>query len=232
MASQSQAMSRHPLYYLPSVTFAVEDVLFQVPRYKLEAHSKVFRDLFTLPVGEGLSAEGSGDDNPIKLESIKSADFEIFLGYLYPMSKLTPQGHEEWISVLKLSTMWDFVGIQRRALREVSATLESKTPLELIALANEYKVPRWLLDAYSALVKQREVLGQQEIDALGLETAFRLLQIREGTYRCAARASYGNGRNFSGLENTIVHVFYQQLKDAGFCGSEDEVPEEISLLDE
>ncbi|KZP09949.1 hypothetical protein FIBSPDRAFT_938248 [Athelia psychrophila] len=224
-------LARDNLYYWerPMITFAVEDTLFKVPQKEFEEKSGLFSDLFSLPARLVSTTEGSSDDNPIHLESIDPNDFRRLLMVLYPENcmNVTPQGHEEWISVLKLSTMWDFVDVRTRALREVSATLESKTPLDRIALAKEYKVPRWLLDAYIALVEQSEPLEKKEIDALGLETVYRLLQIREDTWRNSKGTKGKVLREFHGLEDRIVDNFYEQLKDAGYSGSRDEVPQQI-----
>ena len=70
--------SRHPWL---NVTMQVENRLFRVPRQSLESQSKIFRDMFSLPVAE--DTEGSSDNNPIRLDGIKKEEFKRFLEVLF-----------------------------------------------------------------------------------------------------------------------------------------------------
>ena len=70
--------SRHPRL---NVTMQVENRLFRVPRQSLESQSKIFRDMFSLPVAE--DTEGSSDNNPIRLDGIKKEEFKRFLEVLF-----------------------------------------------------------------------------------------------------------------------------------------------------
>lgn len=136
-----------------------------------------------------------------------------------------PQGHEEWISILKLSTMWDFVDIKKKALIEVSATLHDMMPLDRILLAKEYKVPRWLFEAYFALVERNEPITQKEVDALGFDVVYRLLQIREESWRNSKGTRSGSvRRSFGGLDQRVVHDFYKELRDVEYSGLITDIP--------
>lgn len=55
------------------MTIQVENCLFKVPRQTLEFQSKVFRDMFSLPASA--VAEGSSDNNPIRLDGIAKEEF-------------------------------------------------------------------------------------------------------------------------------------------------------------
>jgi hypothetical protein len=101
--ASSQKHVRDDLYYWDSVTFLVspklvtllcipthdclveqvESKLFKVPRRYFEKNSNIWRDVFTLPLGNN-QAEGSSDENPIRLESISSIDFQGLLRVMYP----------------------------------------------------------------------------------------------------------------------------------------------------
>ena len=60
----------------------MEHTLFKVPKYYFETHSSFFSGLFSLPVGDKL-AEGSCDENPIKVEGVSKPDFKLFLIAMY-----------------------------------------------------------------------------------------------------------------------------------------------------
>lgn len=126
--------------------------------------------------------------------------------------------------------MWDFAQVRSQAITQLSATIQSKTPLERVSLAKEYKVPKWLFDAYFALVKQDAPLGQQEVDALGLDAAFRIVQIRKVSWRNANVYEYSTHREFSETKNKIEHDFCNELRDVGYCVSEDEIPQSIPIV--
>ena len=66
------------------VCLQVENRLFKVPRRVFVQESQVFRDMFSLPVPEGVKAEGASEDNPLKLDGIIAIDFVRLLRFLYP----------------------------------------------------------------------------------------------------------------------------------------------------
>ena len=56
-----------------------------MPKHELVGQSAVFRDMFTLPSGEGNGkVEGGSDDNPILLDSVSRDAFKLLLKMLYP----------------------------------------------------------------------------------------------------------------------------------------------------
>jgi hypothetical protein len=102
--------------------------------------SEVFADMFLLPSGLAMRSEGQDRDHPIVLEGYKKDEFTCLLKVMYPTYVhvificidfiylwtfdrarfLTPDGtldlqlkKEEWVSVLKLSTIWDMTKVCR-----------------------------------------------------------------------------------------------------------------------
>ena len=55
----------------------------KVPRIYFETHSDFFKDLFSLPGGDK-PAEGTCDENPIKVEGVSKMDFKQLLTAMYP----------------------------------------------------------------------------------------------------------------------------------------------------
>lgn len=128
---------------------------------------------------------------------------------------------EEWISVLKLSTLWEFDHIRDKAITEVSKQWRKSAILDKIALARKCKVSRWLLEGYVELVKQEQPPAENEVDALGYVAVYRIFRLREESYRKAldsARGgySYSAQRTFDGLESKIKDQFQEELKDARY----------------
>jgi hypothetical protein len=62
-----------------------------VPRYPFVRTSEVFRDMFSLPVPDIPSVEGSSDENPLFLEGVDKADFRCLLKVMFPMSVVLHQ---------------------------------------------------------------------------------------------------------------------------------------------
>jgi hypothetical protein len=57
----------------------VEGCLFKVPRQPFENNSQIFRDMFGMPEIVDSPREGSSDEHPLRLEGVKSWDFEQLL---------------------------------------------------------------------------------------------------------------------------------------------------------
>lgn len=84
---------------------------------------------------------------------------------------------EEWISVLKLSTLWGFSDLRENAIGELSwSTMD---PISRVELARKYRVKEWLLAGYRDLVKRPASISMEESERLGWRTAIQLYQLRE-----------------------------------------------------
>ncbi|KAJ7250484.1 hypothetical protein B0H12DRAFT_662849 [Mycena haematopus] len=135
--------SRDQEYYLESITFQVEDCIFNVPRYHFEHTSEIFASMLTLPAGDGVQAEGQSDQNPIVLEGISKVDFRALLKVLYPLSILNTDKwmtKDEWISVAKLSTQWRFLEARALAIKQLLDRSDFGL-IKCIVLGRQYNVP-------------------------------------------------------------------------------------------
>jgi hypothetical protein len=118
---------------------------------------------------------------------------------------------DQWVSVLKLSTMWAFKEIKEKAIAELSKI--NMDVMDKVLLARSYRVGDWLYEGYIALVKREASLSAEEAEKLGYETAFRLCQRREYAFKKA-----GFNRSFEDLGNQICRTFRAELIDAGHSG--------------
>jgi len=155
----------------------VEDALFKLPKNHFAA-SSVFATIFTLPPGEE-GVEGT-EEKPFVLQGIGEVEFECLLKVMYPPPltnvKLTRQ---EWMSVLKLSTMWEFSDIRERAIQELLKEDMGMQTIEKIECARSFRVKEWLVEGYTELLKRAETITDEEGERLGWKTAAKLLLIRE-----------------------------------------------------
>lgn len=94
----------------------------------------------------------------------------------------------EWISILKLSSMWEFEFIRRIAIRELSKS-DDLDPGRKYLLATTYHVDQWLIPALSALAARPSPLSSADVDLLGLECVLKLAQTRELALREASNTS-------------------------------------------
>jgi len=170
-------LKRKDIFYFDLVVFQVEDTLFKLPKGQFAA-SSVFATIFTLPPGEK-DAEGT-EDKPFVLHGISEVDFESLLKLMYPPPltnvKLTQQ---EWISVLKLCTMWEFTPIRKRAIQELSKKEMKMGTMKKIKCGKTYEVKEWVLAGYVELLKRTETITEEEAERLGWKTAAKLLLLRE-----------------------------------------------------
>jgi len=142
-----------------SSCFRSKNTLFQVLRNAFNVPGTIFEAMFALPHTsadiDSISLEGSNLENPILLP-VKADHFRSFLCILYPFIDQTPVVEfDEWVGVLNLATMWSFQEIRAKAITQLSELITQKSVLERISLAREYRVAKWLRDAYLELVQER-----------------------------------------------------------------------------
>ncbi|KAF9243217.1 hypothetical protein BU15DRAFT_43324, partial [Melanogaster broomeanus] len=156
----------------------VENCLFRVPRHTLESQSKIFRDMFSLPAVE---AEGSSDDNPIRLDGVKKVDFKCLLEVLFTTNSfgLSWRSYEAWLSTVKLSHMWQFDEIYKVAIWGMSYKSVGKSAVEKVALAFQYDIKPWLLPGLNELAQRDEPIGLKDVELLGLDVALKVAAVRE-----------------------------------------------------
>ncbi|KAF5355560.1 hypothetical protein D9758_006327 [Tetrapyrgos nigripes] len=178
-ASRSELPIRDTVHYWESVVLMVGEGQFQVPRYHLEKHSPYFRSLLASR-GEQ-TTESCGDAAPVRLdERVTASEFETFLDMLYPsyvpVVELT-RSQEEWMAILKISTIMQFFRIRQLAIQALtSMNIDSFTRIKL---ARDYCIPQWLRTGYAQLVKQLSTLTVDEVESLGYLTAIRIFRVRE-----------------------------------------------------
>ncbi|OBZ75090.1 hypothetical protein A0H81_05020 [Grifola frondosa] len=179
------APKRDDCFYDDPVIFLVENVLFRKPRRPFAQESEVFRNMFELPVPEGSVVDGSSDEHPLRLEGVSSADFRYFLKVLFPLPSTAPTHavttgggrQDEWIAVLKLSTMWICDNVKKVAIEMLSGIVNN--PVERIA----------------------------DAEKLGLEYVWKVAKVRESYGSRAAANAYGLGYPLSGKALPPLSVF-------------------------
>jgi len=134
--------------------------------------------MFTVPPGDK-PVEGSGDENPLELKSIQKVDLQRLLRAMFPDLAFKPatMGIEEWISVLKLSTMWTFGELRQKAIKWLRRLITN--PVEKVMLARKYKVESFLVEGYEELIKRKDGPSLEEAKVLGYEAAIQLYEKRE-----------------------------------------------------
>ncbi|KAL5528370.1 hypothetical protein ACEPAF_7506 [Sanghuangporus sanghuang] len=195
----SAIVHRDDMFYFTLVTFKVEDCLFRVLKHKLEEHSHVFRNMFSMPTpNDGTVAEGTSDENPICLDMVAKEDFKLLLKFLYmPMMTDTevPLTLGQCTAIFDLTRMWGFDNVRRIAKDRIRTTLWPTIPsVDKITLALEYEVEDWYFDAYYETVIREEPLSVEEMQKLGFNLAAKIAKVREKVARAPTHSSgFGTG---------------------------------------
>jgi hypothetical protein len=91
---------------------------------------------------------------------------------------------DEWLSVVKLSTMWGFV--QARVLSIERLSKLDLSPTDKIVFGKKYQVLSWLKEGYAALVQKEDAMTAEELlenaKTLGWDTMARVLRLRDMGY--------------------------------------------------
>ncbi|KIM53064.1 hypothetical protein SCLCIDRAFT_1223238 [Scleroderma citrinum Foug A] len=137
--------------------------------------------MFLLPQGDCVTVEGLDDNKPVVLESIEKSDFEQLLKVLlhrkYGTRSGLPLNDEQWMAVLKLSTMWEFDGLRKAAIDTLGYS--KINAVDKLVAANRYNIDEWLLPALLSLAQRPESFSIEEGHRIGLETALKLASVRE-----------------------------------------------------
>jgi hypothetical protein len=97
---------------------------------------------------------------------------------------------DEWISLLSISTRFNFDKVRQRAIREIDSSERYRgqlSPVDKIVLAKKFGVPSWLDPCYEALRDRPSGLNDEEAENLGAKTTNHIWKMRELAYRGVAR---------------------------------------------
>ncbi|KAK0486300.1 hypothetical protein IW261DRAFT_1559705 [Armillaria novae-zelandiae] len=195
-------------FYWETSIFLVENVLFRVPRHQFIEKSETFRAKFELACQEATSngtIEGDTNSKPIKLQGVSKVDFERllkFMSRLYPFEIIS---HEGWISILKLSTMWEMTEIRNAAIAGILECQLKIDATERISLGKEHNVPMLVTSGIVSLVNQRGGVSEKQIAALGLEMALRIQCIRVKLLEDGTRESMFPEDCVRAVAKTVFH---------------------------
>ncbi|KAI0739027.1 hypothetical protein C8Q80DRAFT_1203405 [Daedaleopsis nitida] len=214
------AIKRDTMFYSDHIVFQIGNRLFKVPRRKFE-DSEIFNDMFALPAGnDALAVDGSSDEKPLVLETIEVAEFRALLRVMFrPHHAPTYEESkeltlEEWISVLKLTTMWRFEKLRRVAIDSLTPLLQLEDPVRWISLARKYDVHEWLFPSLHALARRTKAQQLGEVADLGIATVVKMAEVREsyvGNYNNNFQRNTFS-RSQHNFEAEIRRLFKEELK--------------------
>ncbi|PBK78968.1 hypothetical protein ARMGADRAFT_1041137, partial [Armillaria gallica] len=184
----SKAYNRNPNFYWEPVTFLVEDQFFKVTRRMLDKASKTFLTMI-LPREDAAAVAGADEEHPVVIKDVRSADFENLLNSIvHAEQKEVPKlSKDEWLSVLKLATMWGMVDIRRMAIHDITKS-KSLSDVDQVILGREYAVVDWVISGYRALTKRKTIVSMQSASRLTLPTCLKVWQAQVSTSNPAPAA--------------------------------------------
>jgi len=191
-------------FYFQDIIILVENRLFKVPARNFIAESEVFETMFKLPQNPNVTADGLSNDQPLRLEGVKSDDFRQLLRVMYPsgIDRCETLTTEQWISVLALSTQWDMTAIRSQAIKKVRASLvaDNQLPYKLLNLGQTHRVDEWVKTAIIFFVKRKEPMGMNDAEIIGVENAFKIASLRESCVISGLENYYSPMKPFRVLE--------------------------------
>ncbi|KII95603.1 hypothetical protein PLICRDRAFT_150407 [Plicaturopsis crispa FD-325 SS-3] len=209
----------------------VEDTLFKVPKRCFANRSEIFNTIFALPPGDRGTTDGTSDEKPFVLERVNKVDFENLMKAMYPLISpptLATKARgdrngpsevslslDEWISVLKLSTMWGFFDIRQHAIMQLTPLLEDEAAVvDKLVFAKTYKVSDWLSTGYHTLARRQGLLSKEERMRLTDDTAIRVYEVREDfVAKTDAKGKLVSSRSQHDFSAAIERIFVEELKE-------------------
>ncbi|EIW55230.1 uncharacterized protein TRAVEDRAFT_130527 [Trametes versicolor FP-101664 SS1] len=184
-------------FYSDHIVFLVENRLFKVPKQKFVENLEIFRDMFELPPGTA-PAEGQADDTPVALEGVKKDEFRALLRAMVHAPSTEERVDltmEEWVLILKLTTMWQFHGLRYVAISTLRSHLGNGDPVRWLCLARLYDVKEWMLPSLEALARRPKAMQLEDVESLGVETAIKMAEVRESYRACSGAGGYNQYNN-------------------------------------
>jgi hypothetical protein len=127
--------------------------------------------------------------------------FSIYHSQYRSEAALSP---EEWKSVLKLTTAWQFSSVRETAIKHLSQSQEPDL-IEKLILARRFHIDSWLVDTLNQIAKRETPLSAVDAERLvpvvGFEYFMKIVQVRESTMD-------------SGTATAAPHNFY-----CTYCGN-------------
>ncbi|KAI0311487.1 hypothetical protein OF83DRAFT_1036384, partial [Amylostereum chailletii] len=165
---------KHPKFYFSegNFEFQVEGVLFKVHQYYFERDSPIFAAWKT-----GDNVDGP-DNTSAFFQDVTLDEMNAFMSVLYPLDLKNGDVHaqSEWISVLRLSTLWQFASIRALALRQLDPLL---SPVDHLVVARSHNVESWVESALTDLCVRDNPLRLVEIRQMTYEDIALVGEIRE-----------------------------------------------------
>ncbi|KZV69818.1 hypothetical protein PENSPDRAFT_537495, partial [Peniophora sp. CONT] len=118
------------------------------------------------------------------LHGVAPVEFDALLSVLCPECVVSSDYNEleltreQWVSVLKLSTLYTFPSVRALAIRRLHPLL-IQAPLERLIIAREYVVDEWVDDACRQLVEREQPLDEKEAARIALSDVVRIYMARE-----------------------------------------------------
>jgi len=125
---------------------------------------------------------------------------------------------QQWISVLKLSTMWEFHAPRIAAILHLDSLDDQIDPIHKVDLAMQYDIREWMLPALLKLARRPEPISIEEGRRMGFETALKLASVREKFSQETGRHRCGNcGTKCGGSKGLSAGTRDSATKDLDFA---------------
>ncbi|KAF8549175.1 hypothetical protein OG21DRAFT_1470332 [Imleria badia] len=198
-------VSNHPEYYLSdgSVSFLTGNILFRVHKSFFERESEVFRNLFETAAVD--DPQSGTDARPFTLD-VKPDEFEQLLWVWYDREYSYQQPtKEQWVTILRLATRWEFLKIRELAIRQLVAL--DLPPAERISIYKEHGIDdERLLSSYVELCRSPTVPTKADGDLIEMETLINILQAREDAQRKAVELGHESPTSASLEDETLREI--------------------------
>jgi len=96
---------------------------------------------------------------------------------------------EDWTSVLRLASLWEFPRVREHAIKKLSKL--DMSPTHKISIARQFHVPGWELPALNQLVQRPEPMNMDDVQSLGIDTVLKLSALRESLVEVQSISTYG-----------------------------------------
>ncbi|KAF9444179.1 hypothetical protein P691DRAFT_678099 [Macrolepiota fuliginosa MF-IS2] len=172
-------LSRHHRYWISGgdLHFLVRRTRFRVHSYFFTRESSLWKGRIALS-GDSSRQPGTHETTAFVLDE-DPEDFARFLWVFYnPRYGICNATLDQWITILRLATTWEFPNIREFAISYINA-LAIET-IDKVKIYQEYHVPRkYLLPLLLELATRDEPLEREEFRAIDVDSLYLIISARE-----------------------------------------------------
>lgn len=112
---------------------------------------------------------------------------------------------DEWLSALKLATVWEMADVRRMAITEITQ-LRSMEDIDKVVLGRKDAVVNWVISGYMGLTSRSGAVSIDDVSRLTLPTCLQLWEVQVSYLDARLRRARARSVNAVGASDSLASL--------------------------